>query len=39
VKVILGAVVVGKEQQPERDLPDEERLRERQKLRDRRAGA
>ena len=36
--LILGAVMVGEKQQPERDLPDEQRLREREQLRDRRAG-
>ena len=37
VQVVLRAVVVGEQQQPERDLADDQRLREREQLRDRRS--
>ena len=37
MKVVLGAAVVGEEQEPERDLPDEKCLCEREQLGDRRA--
>ncbi len=37
--MVLRAVVVGEQQQPERDLADDQRLREREQLRHRVPGA